>query len=281
MPHPDGTHSVTNLTLPPGYPGFTTNIRFERRYPLSILSLFNLGMELMYTLSQNQWNYRIAYNSLISDEDGYMIISLSTHGVARIARNQLISGAAILALYQTLETMILQNDIYEVKAGIELNGRGFGEIDVQLLHHPILPGLGISASTNNASNQTNSLSSDEGQFTDKDDAEFKFTYIPDTTSRVHSQDLFLAFLDTMANAADHDEDSPCRQDDGFGPLSPTGRGVIRIFENPDSPGMLSYKRVKRGLYLVWNEVMLGERIFCSTRVELNYAGVDIGSIYIS
>ena len=90
----------------------------------------------------------------------------------------------------------------------------------------------------------------------------------------------MAILDGLANTAFPQKSLPCKAERAISPMSATGQGVIRIYENPDLPGSLSYGKAKRTLYLVWGEIVLAERRFGHMTLVLEYAGVEIGTMVI-
>lgn len=274
--------NVTNITLPHWYAGLSINLIFDRRCPLNILSFFNLGVRLMYDISRDGWEAIIPSDSEISEEDDVMGVLLDTTVAGPLAQDQLKIGYAILALFQTLTTMLLQNQLYKVESEILVRGYLFGNIRAMTLrsYGCDASSPGVSAPKTNESNRASSLRSGSGQIIDEQDANFKITYTYDSTRLIHSQDLFMAFLDGLANAAEPNEYLPCRMEQGIGPMSATGQGAIRIYENPNLPGSMSYEKVKRGLYLVWNDIMLRERRYCNMDLILEYAGVEIGTFWI-
>lgn len=231
----------------------------------------------MYELSQDRWTATIVSDVTVNAADDITSISVGTGVAVPEARDRLLNGAVILALYRTLETMVLQNSLYEVDSEILYLGVLFGDIKAFVFRDHILLNAGTDGSLTNGSDLASSLRSTSGHIIDADDADFKITYTYECTRRINRYQLFLAFLDGLANAAEPNEVDLVRDECG---ISPTGEAVIRIYQNYDRPDLLSHKVLKRAMFLVWDRIVLAERMFGNMRGRLEYAGVEIGTFWI-
>lgn len=250
---------------------------------MNLLSLVNLGVELMYEISRFEWNGVFPDNAEIDVDDDIVTIWVGTTTVFEQPEPyRLKNGYAVMAMYETFTSMILQREYYAVESEIRLRGRKIGSVQVRNYKDlDSAPNLTISAPASGGSNLTSSLGNGSGQIIDEEDANFKITYTLDTTRQLHSQDLFLAFLDGLATAAESGNSQSCKSMVGTGQMSTTGQGVIQVSEDSANTGSLSYDLVKGGLYLTWNDIVLKNRWFYSMHLSLEYAGVKVGDFWIS
>ncbi len=229
----------------------------------------------MYTLSQYDWNYIIPSDADDSEEDDNLGIVIGTSSAHPAAQNQLKNGYAILGLYELLTTMVLDRDCYEVEAELKLRGYEVGNIRVlAVLKMNALPNPSLSAPESGG--PASSLKSDSGSI--GDDLGFRITYTYDSAYRINSQDLFMAFLDGLATAAEPNEQRSCELMYAVGPPSATGQAVITI--SSEDHRTLTYKSITTALYLVWTEIILPGRRFGDLDLEIYYVGIKVGRVLI-
>ena len=71
----------------------------------------------MYDLCEDDWEAIFLSDSDMDEEDDIMGVSIATTIAGPLAQDRLIIGYAILALFQTLTTMILQKQIVRWNQG--------------------------------------------------------------------------------------------------------------------------------------------------------------------
>ena len=240
----------------------------------------------MYSLSKIDWESLFPSDSGGIEEDDNVAIYIGPQVINQPrAPNRLKIGYAILALYQTLTGIILQNSLYDVESEIRLQRSVIGSIVVYVrgeenhVDHAS-PANMTDAFSNDWSSLASRLKASTGSIIDGDDATFKLTYTYDETHPIDAQDLFMAVLDALANAAKRNPDEPCSSDRGVSLRRSGGQAGILIFQSGENPGTLSYDRVKRGLYLAWDQIMLPGRRFGAMSVILEYAGSQIGTFWV-
>lgn len=64
-------------------------------------------------------------------------------------------------------------------------------------------------------------------------------------------------------------------------MTATGQANFRILESSRNAGKLGYESMKRGLYVVWDQLVMRDRWFLEMNLSLEYTGVSIGDFWTS
>lgn len=228
----------------------------------------------MYEVSQDQWDHVIPSYSDISQGDDKVGLRIATSIADPQAPDQFKSGYSILGLYYLLTRMISHRELYEVEVVLRMRGYEIGNIEAMGEVSTALQASNVSAlAADNGTALKNTLGIEMGFIVDAaHDLRIDFDY--DDTMRIKSQDLFLAFLDGLATAAEPDKGLPCNFISGMSPWSVTGKAVINM--SAKSGGTLSYNSVKLVLFLVWEKIVLTGQRFGDMQFALHHGNVLIG-----
>ena len=240
-------------------------------------------MGFMYLLCVEDWDTLIPARAIMKSDAHF-----GAAGVGLLARtpetqlpdrhpqvqDQLTIGNAILGAYEVLTHMILHHDLHNFICELFLGQNQIGYVAVASWTLPIQ----ASNNTTNTTTEQIALSanpqSQSGSFTDATH-DLKITYTYDSTMRINSADLFTAFLDGLATAAEFKEILPCKSIFGVGDLTETGQAVVSMAEQ--SSGSLWYEMVKLVLSLVWLRIVLAKRMFGELDLQVFHKGVEIGT----
>lgn len=191
---------------------------------------------------------------------------------SRLHYNQAVSG-----LYEAGVTISQQNLFYK---GIVLMRQledtvGYLEFDVKSAVR------GSFTELSEHTKSTASLSARGGEITDPLDPLLKVKYVFDG-SKTLAGDIFTAFLDALANAAEHDKDDKCTE---MAAISISRRFGIHI-RSGDEPGsgILTYGHVVIALIIIWEQLLSGQPDNTRPRYEglefdIEYAGRRVAEGY--
>lgn len=128
-------------------------------------------------------------------------------------------------------------------------------------------------STPLSSNHPATLTTDSGTITDPTDPNFTLTYHYDGV-RIKAQDIFTAFLDALATAAEHGNGDP----DAHIPAARSAGGdTVLSTWTVGAGAAMTWQRLKRALSLVWTALVTGGRArFEGLAFGVVYEGVGIG-----
>ncbi len=255
--------SSSDLGAPSKPSGFETILTFLANVPLSPIETYINAVELMAVLSKMGWDSYIKQSTGLSGDnfqtEACVFPTLPGTGEAswlpaKYAISGLYKAGVEIAKTQRFQQLIVGLALKDI--GGHLQSLGYLEF------RPKKPKLGLQSYQTVETNVTelsytniSVTAPPKPRVTDKTDKSFYITY-DWNGHKLKSQDLFTAFLNALAIASVHDNDGI----KAFVPNAPAASGDVILStwsSGGPSADKLTWRRVKRAILLVWEEIITG------------------------
>lgn len=267
-------------TAPTPPPGFSVRLNFNSSVQLRPLEVYIYTMGLLTTLCFSPWTSTITHSLVMSGSDASTEVVLNPLHPFDDSTLEVRHG--VLSLYKAGVAIAQGGRFTKLDAPLYVGDLQVGSLEVQ--PRSILSSINNTTNNNNneqpqpptnptspSSNDPATLTTDSGTITDPIDPNFTLTYHWDGI-RIKAQDIFTAFLDALATAAEHGNGDP----DAHIPAARSAGGDTVLSTWTVGAGM-TWRRLKRALSLVWTVLVTGGRArFEGLAFEVVYEGVGIG-----
>ena len=234
----------------------------------------------MSILSNFPWTITINLIMSISGPDASTELIL--HPFPPRGGSRLQVRYAVLGLYKVGVTIAQKSQFYGLDAALYLGDEEVGGFEFQPKGPEKSSGRLLALDSGHVNETTTAMrmvTADSGKLFDPDDRRFAIIFSWDGV-RVKAQDIFTAFLDGLAIAAEHENTDI----DAYIPAarSVSGDTVLSTWTagQGGNPGM-TWKLLKRALIMMWDLLMVGpvghKPRFEGLIFELEYEGKGIGA----
>lgn len=229
----------------------------------------------MSILANLPWNSTISLSMELSGDEASTELVLNP--VTGIEGSRLQVRYAVLGLYEAGVTIAQESNFHELDAAFYMQNEEVGWIDIRPRGDEGLSSRLVPFYSSDVNGTTTMMANSE-RIIDSDDMNFALIISWDGV-RVKAQDIFTAFLDGFAIAAEHNNTD-------IGAYIPAARSasgdmVLSTWTVGEAGNAeMNWKRMKRALIMMWDLLMIGRK--GQKRSEglvfgLEYKGVKIGA----
>ncbi len=207
---------------------------------------------------------------------------LSLHPFPPYSGSRLQVRYAVLGLYKVGVTIAQGSQFYELDAALFMGDEEVGWLEFRPKDPEGSSGRLLaldSGLVNETTTVMGKMTADSGKLIDPDDRQFAIIFSWDGV-RIKAQDIFTAFLDGFAIAAEH----PNNDIDAYIPAarSASGDAVLSTWTVGQGRNLvMTWKLLKRALIMIWDLLMVGPKgqkpRFEGLIFELEYNGKGIGA----
>jgi hypothetical protein len=255
--------SSSNVGEPSKPLGFEATFVFNGLIPLKPIETYINAVELMAILSHLGWNHHIVHSMGVSGDRFVNEACVFPRPLGTGESSWLPAKYAISGLYQAgveiANTQRFQQLFVELAVK---DSRGQAQSLGYLDLRPKASRPGVQSYQTVATNLTEGSNSNvtvvarpQQAILDANDQHFYITY-DRNGHKVKSQDLFTSFLNALSIASLHDDDGT----GAFVPNAPSASGNVVLstwLSGGPSADQLTWRRVKRALQLIWEDVIIG------------------------
>ena len=266
---------MDSLSIPP-LPGFRVPKRYDTHQPLDALGMMENVIFAFLELSENSWETTIEHGVLI-ERDPFGIELLADHKPIYLPSTMKTKHVA-LGLYNLGRDFTNRLFFCRVLADLVMDEQRIGGISIQRSF------AGVSRNSSNdrqsddydrVNGNSTTLGDVDGILTDPNDINFKIYYTKHTTVPfVFIDDIFLTFIDALANAISHE----ALKDGAKVNSSITHRASAYLVIESASRGerlILRWGQCVQAVGLLWQYLRRQETPAAMT-FEIEYAGEEIG-----